>query len=88
MDNQTELVAIYVGEQWQATIVKELLNDNGINAFIENELMGSIAPWQIAAGGMASVTVMIASSDYTLAKPLVDEFTNGSNPLPEEADEE
>jgi len=84
MDNQAELVAIYVGEQWQATIVKELLDDNGINAFIENELMGSIAPWQIAAGGMASVTVMIASSDYVLAKPLVDEFTNGSNPLPEE----
>lgn len=81
---ETELVKIYVGEQWQATIVKEMLDDNGINAFIENELMGSIAPWQITAGGSASITVMIASSDYTLAKPLVDEFTNGSNPLPEE----
>ena len=87
MDNQAELVAIYVGEQWQATIVKEMLDDNGINAFIENELMGSIAPWQIAAGGMASVTVKIASSDYALAKPLVDEFTNGSNPLPAEDEE-
>jgi len=88
MDNQVELVEIYVGEQWQATIVKELLDDNGINAFIENELMGNIAPWQIAAGGVASVTVKIASSDYVLAKPLVDEFTNGSNPLPEEEGEE
>ncbi len=88
MDNQAELVAIYVGEQWQATIVKELLNDNGISGFIENELMGNIAPWQIAAGGSASIKVKISNSDYTLAKPLVDEFTNGSNPLPEEADEE
>ncbi|SDD15904.1 putative signal transducing protein [Williamwhitmania taraxaci] len=81
---ENELVKIFVGELWQATIVKELLNDNGISAFIENELMGNIAPWQIAAGGSASVTVMIANSDYALAKPLVDEFTNGSNPLPVE----
>ena len=84
MENDIKLIEIYAGELWQATIVKELLNDNKIDAFVENELMGNIAPWQISAGGAASVSVKISNADYVLAKSLVDEFTNGSNQLPEE----
>ncbi len=86
MENCPELVEIYSGELWQATVVKEILETNGFDAFVENELMGNVAPWQVTGGGLASVSVAISSADYALAKPLVDKFTDGSNPLPDDAD--
>ena len=86
MENDPELVEIYSGELWQATIVKELLDDSWIAAFVENELMGNVAPWQVSDGGLAAVSVAISSADYALAKPIVDKFTDGSYPLSDDAD--
>ena len=81
MDNTIEFVEVFAGELWQAAVVKDLLEDNGIGAFVENELMGNIAPWQVSAGGVSSVTVKISSSDYAVAKELVDSFTHGDSSL-------
>ena len=88
MESSNEFVEIFAGEPWQAAVVKDLLEDNGINAFIENGLMGSIAPWQVTPGGAGSAQVKIFASDYDVAKELVNSFTNGSNPLPENWDAE
>jgi hypothetical protein len=84
MEIRNELVEIYSGELWQSSVIKDLLEDNGIHAFIENEVMGNIAPWQISSGGVASVKIKILSSDYALAIELVDEFNNSSYSSEEE----
>jgi hypothetical protein len=84
MESKNELVEIFSGELWQSVVIKDLLEDNGIHAFIENELMGNIAPWQISSGGVASVNIKVLKSDYVLAKELIDEFNNGSNSSKEE----
>lgn len=86
MENSNEFVEIFAGEPWQAAVVKDLLEDNGISAFVENGLMGSIAPWQVTPGGAGSAQVKIFASDYDVAKELVKSFTSGSNPLPENWD--
>jgi len=69
-------------------VVKDLLEDNGIRAFVENGLMGDIAPWQVTSGGTGSSQVKIFASNYAEAKELVKSFTNGSNPLPKDWDVE
>jgi len=56
-------------------MIKDLLKDNGIEAFIENELMGNIAPWNVSSGGDAPVKIKISKSDYVLSKELTTAFT-------------
>ena len=76
MNNQNEIVEVFSGDLYQATIVKDLLLSNGIEAFIENGLMSVIEPWIVSPGGIAPVNVKIFGSDYTQAQELLAAFTN------------
>lgn len=84
MENKNEFVQIYAGELWQSSMIRDLLEDNGIHAFVENELMGTIIPSQITSGGIAPIKVKIYDSDFERAKELIDEFNNASFTLEEE----
>ena len=42
-----KLVQVFAGEHWQATMIQNILENNDIQAFLENELMGTIAPWRV-----------------------------------------
>ena len=87
MNNKLEFVEIFSGELWQAEMIKEMLEDNGIQAYLGNELMGNIAPWIVTPGGTASVKINISTSDYARSKELIDEL-NSSNNSPLEDDED
>jgi len=78
MDGKKEIVEIFAGEFYQASMIMDLLKDNGIEAFIENELMGNIAPWNVTSGGFAPVKIKISNSDYALSKELIEAFTKGN----------
>lgn len=87
MTNKLEFVEIFSGELWQAEMIKEMLEDNGIQAYLGNELMGNIAPWIVTPGGTASVKINISTSDYTRSKELIDELNSGNNsPLDDDED--
>ena len=77
MNIKNEIIAVFSGNLYQATMVKKLLESNGIEAFIENELMSIIDPWVVSPGGIAPVNVKIFGSDYTKAQELIAAFTNG-----------
>ena len=79
MKNKLELVEIFAGELWQAEMIKEMLEDNGIQAYLGNELMGNIAPWIVTPGGAASVKLNISTSDYVRSKELIDELNSNNN---------
>ena len=79
MKNNLEFVEIFAGELWQAEMIKEMLEDNGIQAYMKNELMGNIAPWIIAPGGTASVKINISTSDSVRSKELIDELNSNNN---------
>ncbi|MDP2335673.1 MAG: DUF2007 domain-containing protein [Bacteroidota bacterium] len=85
MTNKLEFVEIFAGELWQAEMIKEMLEDNGIQAYMKNELMGNIAPWIVSPGGTASVKINISTSDYARSKELIDELnSNNKSPFDEE----
>jgi len=73
-ENQIELIEIFSGSAIQAEIVKSILNDNEIEAFLKDEYMGTLAPWYAAPGGAGSVKVVISSLDYPQAKIIVDQY--------------
>ena len=82
-NNDIKLIEVFAGELWQATMIQNILEDNEIQVFLENELMGTIAPWRVVAGGFKPVKVVVSSLDYEQAIKLIEEFNN-SEPLEEE----
>ena len=73
--NKNEIVKVFSGDLYQATMVKDLLESSGIEVFIENKLMSVIEPWIVSPGGIAPVNVKIFKSEYTKAQELIAAFT-------------
>lgn len=71
-----DLVEIFAGSPIDAEIVKSLLLDAEIEAFLKDENIGTIASWHVAAGGAGAVKVIISSLDYDSAKLIVEDYIN------------
>ena len=75
-----DLIVIYSGNPIDSEMIKDILTENGIAVNIKNELMGTIAPWHVSAGGINPVDVVIFAKDKEQALRVINEFTNGNNP--------
>lgn len=75
-----DLILIYSGNPIDSEIIKDILLDNGIAVNIKNELMGTIAPWYVSAGGINPIELEVFTKDKGEALRLINEFTKGINP--------
>lgn len=73
-DNEIYPVEVFDGNDWEASMVKSLLDNAEIEAFIKDEKMGVLAPWNIVGGGAGSVKIIVSNVDFERAKEVVDEF--------------
>ena len=73
-EENDELITIFSGNPVDAEMINQLLNDNNIETLIKNQLMGTLAPWQVTAGGHAPVEVVVHERDAGKAKNLIEEF--------------
>lgn len=71
---QTTPIVIFSGDFHRAAVIKNMLENHGIYVFMQNEHMGSIAPWQVASGGMNPVRLIISSQDQEEAHRLLEAF--------------
>jgi hypothetical protein len=76
MKPKQEIVAveIFAGTPWECGMVKTLLGDAGIEAFVQDEIMGTLNPWWTSPGGACPVRVMISGQDVEMATPIVDQY--------------
>ena len=57
---------------FEANRIKIELENNGISAFLKDELIGgSIAPWHAAPGGAGAVKVIVAEKDRAEAIKII-----------------
>ena len=75
---EANFAVVFQGSPMDAEVVKEILADHGIRAYLRNELMGTIAPWHITPGGFAPVEVEVSSADKEKALQLIDDFNKGN----------
>jgi hypothetical protein len=75
-EKDVKLVEIYAGTTWQAGMVKSLLENAEIEAFLADEIIGTLNPWWTAPGGAGPVKVFISSLDIENAMVIVREFEN------------
>lgn len=67
-------VIIFSGSTWEAGMVKSLLEDAGVDAYLHDEIRGSNIPVIVDAGGLGAVKVIVSSNDLGLATLVVDEY--------------
>jgi hypothetical protein len=73
-DKNSKLVEIFDGTTWQAEMVKSLLESAEIEAFMKDEIVGTLNPWYTAPGGAGSVKVYVSNLNYDQAKIIVHEY--------------
>lgn len=67
-------VTVFSGSTWEAGMVKSMLEDAGVEAFLNDEIRGSNIPVIVDAGGLGAVKVVVSSNDLGLATLVVDEY--------------
>lgn len=78
-DKENILVEIFDGTTLDAEMVKSLLENAEIKAFVKDEIMGTLCPWYTAPGGAGSVTVFVSKTDFNEAKHIVNEYEKNIN---------
>jgi hypothetical protein len=73
-DDEIESVEVFAGTAWQAEMVKSLLENAEIEAYVIDEIIGTLSPWWTAPGGAGSVKVVVSSVDCEKARSIVEEF--------------
>lgn len=71
-----EPVEVFAGTAVQASIVKSLLENAEINAYLKDEFTGVLYPWHTSPGGVGAVKVFVSSRDQEKALMVVDEYEN------------
>lgn len=74
--NNIEPVEVFSGTTWEASMVKSLLANAEIEAFLIDENVGTLAPWYTGSGGVGAVKVVVSSADYVKAKLVVAGYEN------------
>jgi hypothetical protein len=67
-------VEVFAGTALQASIVKSLLENAEINAYLKDEFTGVLYPWHTTPGGVGAVKVIVSSADVEKARMVVAEF--------------
>jgi hypothetical protein len=67
-------VLIFAGTATEAAMVKSLLENAEIQAFLKDEVFGTLEPWVTAAGGAGAVKIIVSSADAERARQVVKEY--------------
>lgn len=76
--DEVKPVVVFSGLPWEAQMVKDILENENIEAFLNNEILGTVAPFY-SSSGLGSVRVVVSNLDYEKAEKLVEEFEKGRN---------
>jgi len=74
IDDDSKPVEVFLGTAWQAEMVKEMLEDNEIEAFFGDEIWGSDAPMNSSTGTGGTVSVFVKKIDRHDAKIAIERY--------------
>ena len=72
--NDIEPVEVFAGSAVQAAMVKSLLGNAEIEAYLKDEFTGILYPLRSITGGVRAVKVFVSNIDQERARIVVDEY--------------
>ncbi len=66
-------VVVFTGHAWETELLKNLLENEGITAFLNNEYFGTLFPFN-KTPGKGDVRLIVSQNDAEKAKLLVEDF--------------
>jgi hypothetical protein len=73
-EQKLDPIEVFAGNSWDTGMVKSLLADNEIEAYLIGENLASVIPWISTPAGVESISVVVAAEDYDKALPIVEAF--------------
>ncbi len=77
-DKDITPVEVFAGTAVQATLVRSLLENAEIDAYLKDEFTGTLYPWHTTPGGVGAVKVFVSSADHEKARIVVDEYESNT----------
>ena len=72
--DENKPVEVFAGTALQAGMVKSLLENAEIHAFLKDDIIGTLHPWNAVPGGAGAVKVFVSSADFENARIVVSEY--------------
>jgi len=72
------MVEVFSGSYFEAMNVRNLLEENEISVFTQNEYMSNIEPWVVASGGLNPVKLQVDELDFDASKTIIEDYLNGN----------
>jgi hypothetical protein len=73
-DNEVFPVEVFDGTQWQVMLVKSLLDNAEIEAFVKDSRIGILEPWVADGGGAGPVKIFVSNLDVDRAKEVIAQY--------------
>lgn len=65
---------IFAGSLWEAEVIQGLLVSGGIEAFVQDDFTGTIAPWRMMTSDVESVKLLVAKEEAEKARQIIAEY--------------
>lgn len=65
---------IFFGSLWEAEIIQGLLSSGGIEAYVQDDLTGTIAPWRMTTSDVESVKLLVSKEEAKKAKAIIEAY--------------
>lgn len=78
-ENAITPVEVFDGTQWQAMLVKSLLDNAEIESFVKDSRMGILEPWVVDAGGAGPVKIFVSNLDADKAREVIAQYQAAEN---------
>ena len=75
------MIVVFNGPYFEAMNVRNLLEEEEITVFIQNEYMSSIEPWVVTSGGLNPVKLQVDESDFEKAESIIKNYLDGNTIL-------
>lgn len=73
-NKESNPVEVFAGTAVQASLVKSLLENAEIKAYLKDEFTGVLYPWHTTPGGVGAVKIFVSGRDHEKARIVVEEY--------------
>lgn len=69
-----ESIEVFAGNIAEVGLVQSLLDKEGVQSWLRDEIVGTLNPWYAAPGGIGAIKVLVLKADFDQAKSIVEEY--------------